>query len=121
MMSDALLGMMPFADAATPDLPLGRLLRLGLFQVSVAMALTLMAGTLNRVKIVELGDSASLEAAMFAIPLLVAPARALIGLLTSTVPPSAGGACYLGTARCCGCLAGLSVVRLHPLNGDRTI
>ncbi|NCA09044.1 MAG: MFS transporter, partial [Burkholderiaceae bacterium] len=29
---------LPFADAATPDLPLSRLLRLSLFQVSVGMA-----------------------------------------------------------------------------------
>ena len=35
---------LPFADAATPDLPLGRLLRLSLFQVSVGMALVLLIG-----------------------------------------------------------------------------
>ena len=46
---------MPFADAATPELPLGRLLRLSLFQVSVGMAIVLLNGTLNRVMIVELG------------------------------------------------------------------
>jgi MFS transporter, BCD family, chlorophyll transporter len=46
---------MPFADVATPDLPLGRLLRLSLFQVSVGMVLVLLLGTLNRVMIVELG------------------------------------------------------------------
>lgn len=51
---------LPFADAATPDLPLSRLLRLSLFQVSVGMCLVLMVGTLNRVMIVELGVSASL-------------------------------------------------------------
>ena len=33
---------LPFADAATPDLPLGRLLRLSLFQVTVGMALVLL-------------------------------------------------------------------------------
>lgn len=77
--TDAFLVHLPFADAASVELPLGRLLRLGLFQVSVAMALTLMAGTLNRVMIVELGVSAGLVAVMFAIPLLLAPARALIG------------------------------------------
>ena len=44
---------LPFADAASPDLPLGRLLRLSLFQVSVGMALVLLVGTLNRVMIVE--------------------------------------------------------------------
>ncbi|MDU6674157.1 MAG: MFS transporter, partial [Bradyrhizobium sp.] len=46
---------LPFADAATPDLPLSRLLRLSLFQVSVGMSLVLLIGTLNRVMIVELG------------------------------------------------------------------
>ena len=45
---------LPFADAATKDLPLSRLLRLSLFQVSVGMALVLLTGTLNRVMIVEL-------------------------------------------------------------------
>ena len=51
---------LPFADAATPDLPLSRLLRLSLFQVSVGMALVLLVGTLNRVMIVELSVPASL-------------------------------------------------------------
>ena len=32
---------LPFADAASRELPLGRLLRLSLFQVSVGMALVL--------------------------------------------------------------------------------
>lgn len=70
---------LPFADAASADLPLGRLLRLSLFQVSVGMALVLMLGTLNRVMIVELGVPASLVAVMIALPVLYAPARALIG------------------------------------------
>ena len=70
---------LPFADAATIDLPLGRLLRLSLFQVSVGMALVLLAGTLNRVMIVELGVSAALVAFMVSLPILFAPIRALIG------------------------------------------
>ncbi len=70
---------LPFADAATAELPLARLLRLGLFQVSVGMALTLLAGTLNRVMIVELGASASLVATMLSLPLVFAPLRAFIG------------------------------------------
>ena len=70
---------LPFADVASDDLPLSRLLRLSLFQVSVGMALVLMAGTLNRVMIVELGVPASLVALMLALPLLFAPLRALIG------------------------------------------
>jgi BCD family chlorophyll transporter-like MFS transporter len=70
---------LPFADAATPDLPLPRLLRLSLFQVSVGMALVLVVGTLNRVMIVELGVPASLVAVMIALPVLYAPFRALVG------------------------------------------
>jgi BCD family chlorophyll transporter-like MFS transporter len=70
---------LPFADAATAELPLPRLARLALFQVSVGMVLTLLVGTLNRVMIVELGVSAGLVGAMIALPLLFAPLRALIG------------------------------------------
>jgi BCD family chlorophyll transporter-like MFS transporter len=70
---------LPFADAATPDLPLLRILRLSLFQVSVGMAAVLLTGTLNRVMIVELGMAASVVGAMVALPLLFAPLRALIG------------------------------------------
>ncbi len=75
---------MPFADAATPDLPLSRLLRLSLFQVSVGMALVLLVGTLNRVMIVELEVPASLVAIMLALPLVFAPLRAVIGFRSDT-------------------------------------
>jgi BCD family chlorophyll transporter-like MFS transporter len=75
---------LPFADAATPDLPLSRLLRLSLFQVSVGMALTLLVGTLNRVMIVELKVPATLVAVMVALPVLYAPFRALIGYRSDT-------------------------------------
>lgn len=74
----------PFADVATPDLPLGRLLRLSLFQVSVGMALVLLVGTLNRVMIVELGVPASLVSVMIALPIVFAPFRALIGHRSDT-------------------------------------
>jgi BCD family chlorophyll transporter-like MFS transporter len=70
---------LPFADAATAELPLGRLLRLSLFQISVGMALAMLIGTLNRVMIVELKVPAALVATMVALPLLFAPFRALIG------------------------------------------
>jgi MFS transporter, BCD family, chlorophyll transporter len=70
---------LPFADAASAELPLSRLLRLSLFQVSVGLAMVLLNATLNRVMIVELGISASLVAAMVALPLLFAPLRAMIG------------------------------------------
>lgn len=70
---------LPFADIVTPDLPLSRLLRLSLFQVSVGMALVLLVGTLNRVMIVELNVPAALVGIMLALPLVFAPFRALIG------------------------------------------
>jgi BCD family chlorophyll transporter-like MFS transporter len=70
---------LPFADAASPELPLSRLLRLSLFQVSVGMALVLLVGTLNRVMIVEMGVPAALVAVMIALPVLFAPFRALVG------------------------------------------
>jgi BCD family chlorophyll transporter-like MFS transporter len=70
---------LPFADVASEDLPLSRLLRLSLFQVSVGMALVLLIGTLNRVMIVELGVPASLVGVMIALPILFAPFRAIIG------------------------------------------
>ena len=75
---------MPFADVATPDMPLGRLLRLSLFQVSCGMVLVLLLGTLNRVMIVELGVAASLVAVMIALPVVFAPFRALIGFKSDT-------------------------------------
>jgi MFS transporter, BCD family, chlorophyll transporter len=71
--------MMPFADSVSADLPLGRLMRLTLFQVAGGMALVLLVGTLNRVMIVELGVSASLVALLIALPILSAPLRAVIG------------------------------------------
>ncbi len=75
---------LPFADAATAELPLSRLLRLSLFQVTVGMAMVLLVGTLNRVMIVELGVSAWLVSAMVALPLVFAPFRALIGFRSDT-------------------------------------
>jgi BCD family chlorophyll transporter-like MFS transporter len=70
---------LPFADAATTELPIRRLLRLALFQVSVGMATVLLIGTLNRVMIVELGVPAWLVALMLSLPLVFAPFRALVG------------------------------------------
>ncbi|MDJ0823727.1 MAG: PucC family protein [Paracoccaceae bacterium] len=70
---------LPFADVATEDVPLSRLLRLSLFQITVGMALVLLMGTLNRVMIVELQVSAALVAGMLALPVLFAPFRTLIG------------------------------------------
>ncbi len=75
---------LPFADAATPELPLSRLLRLSLFQVSVGMALVLLIGTLNRVMIVEYEVPASIVAIMISLPLFFAPFRAVIGFRSDT-------------------------------------
>lgn len=75
---------LPFADVATKDVPLSRLLRLSLFQVTVGMALVLLVGTLNRVMIVELDVPAALVGIMLALPLLFAPLRALIGHRSDT-------------------------------------
>ena len=70
---------LPFADEASPELPLSRLLRLSLFQVSVCMAMVLLIGTLNRVLIVELSVPAWLVSLMVGLPLVFAPFRAFIG------------------------------------------
>ncbi|WP_366937225.1 BCD family MFS transporter [Elioraea sp.] len=75
---------LPFADVATPDLPLPRLFRLSLFQVSVGMSAVLLIGTLNRVMIVELGVPASVVGLMVALPVVFAPFRALIGFRSDT-------------------------------------
>jgi len=75
---------LPFADAASPELPLSRLLRLSLFQVSCGMAMVLLMGTLNRVMIVELHVSAALVAVMVSLPIVFAPLRAVIGFRSDT-------------------------------------
>ena len=75
---------LPFADAASSELPLSRLMRLSLFQATVGMATVLLIGTLNRVMIVEMGMPAWLVALMVALPLLAAPFRALIGFRSDT-------------------------------------
>ena len=70
---------MPFADVATAEMPLSRLLRLSMFQLSIGLATALLVGTLNRVMIVELGVPAWWVALSVALPLVFAPLRALIG------------------------------------------
>jgi BCD family chlorophyll transporter-like MFS transporter len=75
---------LPFADAATAELPLGRLLRLSLFQVSVGMAVVLLNGILNRVMVVELLVPTWLVAMVVSLPLVFAPLRALIGHKSDT-------------------------------------
>ena len=75
---------LPFADAASEGLPLSRLMRLSLFQVTVGMATALMVGTLNRVMIVELLVPAWLVSLMVGLPLLAAPFRAVTGFRSDT-------------------------------------
>ncbi|MCY4007243.1 MAG: PucC family protein [Rhodobacteraceae bacterium] len=74
----------PFADVASEELPLSRLLRLALFQVTVGMALVMLVGTLNRVMIVELNVPATLVGGMLALPVLFAPLRTFIGFKSDT-------------------------------------
>ena len=81
---------LPFADVASEEVPLSRLLRLSLFQITVGMALVLMVGTLNRVMIVELQVPATLVAAMLALPLVFAPFRALIGFKSDNYKSALG-------------------------------
>ncbi len=78
-MMNMTLRALPFADAASEGLPLSQLLRLSLFQISVGMAAVMLLGTLNRVMIVELSVPAIIVASMIAIPVLIAPFRALLG------------------------------------------
>jgi BCD family chlorophyll transporter-like MFS transporter len=84
------LSMLPFADAASEGLPLGQLLRLSLFQISVGMATVLLLGTLNRVMIVELSVPATVVAMMIALPVLVAPFRTILGFRSDTYRSALG-------------------------------
>ena len=81
---------LPFADAASHDLPLGRLLRLSMFQLVIGMIMALMVGTLNRVMIVELHVPAWWVAMAVAIPMVFAPLRTLIGYRSDTHPSALG-------------------------------
>ncbi len=116
--------MLPFADAASDDLPMGQLLRLSLFQISVGMATVMLLGTLNRVMIVELSVPAMIVAAMIAIPVLVAPFRALLGFRSDTYRSAIGWKrvpyLWFGTLWQFGGLA-IMPMALLVLSGDRTI
>ena len=113
----------PFADVASADLPLSRLLRLSLFQVSVGMTMVLLTGTLNRVMIVELGVAAWLVATMAALPMLAAPFRALLGFRSDTHRSAIGWKrtpyLWFGTLTQFGGLA-IMPFALIVLSGDQT-
>ena len=118
------LSMLPFADAGSEGLPLGQLLRLSLFQVSVGMAMVLLLGTLNRVMIVELGVPATVVAVMIALPVLVAPFRALLGHRSDTYRSAIGWKrvpyLWFGSLWQMGGLA-IMPFALIVLSGDQTL
>jgi len=115
---------LPFSDAASDDLPLAQLLRLSLFQISVGMATVMLLGTLNRVMIVELGVPATIVALMIAIPVLVAPFRALLGFRSDTHRSAIGWKripyLWFGTLWQFGGLA-IMPMALLVLSGDRAL
>ncbi|MEM1343376.1 MAG: MFS transporter [Pseudomonadota bacterium] len=116
--------LVPFSDVASRDLPLSRLLRLSLFQVSVGMAMVLLTGTLNRVMIVELGVAAWLVACVAALPMLIAPFRALLGFRSDTHRSAIGWKrtpyLWFGTLLQFGGLA-IMPFALIVLSGDQTV
>ena len=116
--------MLPFADAASRDLPIGQLLRLSLFQVSVGLASVMLLGTLNRVMIVELSVPAMIVAIMIALPVLIAPFRALIGFRSDTYRSAIGWKrvpfIWFGSLWQMGGLAVMPFALL-VLSGDQTV
>jgi BCD family chlorophyll transporter-like MFS transporter len=84
------LNMLPFSNAGSEEFELRQLMRLSLFQVSVGMATVMLLGTLNRVMIVELGVPAFVVALMVALPVLIAPFRALLGFRSDTYRSAIG-------------------------------
>ena len=116
--------MLPFADAASVDLPLSQILRLSLFQVSVGMASVMLLGTLNRVMIVELSVSAMIVAFMIALPVLIAPFRAVLGFRSDTHRSAIGWKrvpyIWFGSLFQMGGLA-IMPFALIVLSGDQTI
>lgn len=118
------VNLLPFSDAVSDDLPLGQLLRLSLFQVSVGMAAVMLLGTLNRVMIVELNIASTLVALMIAIPVLVAPFRALVGFKSDNYRSAIGWKripyLWFGTMWQFGGLA-IMPMALLVLSGDRML
>ncbi|MBQ2261996.1 MAG: PucC family protein [Loktanella sp.] len=118
------VNLLPFSDAVSDDLPLSQLLRLSLFQVSVGMAAVMLLGTLNRVMIVELNIASTLVAMMIAIPVLVAPFRALVGFKSDNYRSAIGWKripyLWFGTMWQFGGLA-IMPMALLVLSGDRAL
>ena len=116
--------MLPFSDAASSDFPLGQLLRLSLFQISVGMASVMLLGTLNRVMIVELSVPALIVASMIALPVLIAPFRALLGFRSDNYRSAIGWKrvpyLWFGSLWQMGGLA-IMPFSLMVLSGDQTL
>ena len=89
-MTKLTMKMLPFSDVVSDELPFWQLLRLSLFQISVGMATVMLLGTLNRVMIVELSVPAMIVACMLALPVLIAPFRALLGFRSDTYRSAIG-------------------------------
>ncbi len=116
--------LLPFSDAGSNSLPLLQLLRLSLFQVSAGMATVMLLGTLNRVMIVELGVQASLVAVMVALPVLIAPLRAILGFRSDNYKSHIGWKrlpyIWFGTLWQFGGLA-IMPFSMIILSGDQTV
>ncbi len=74
----------PVREFEEAGVSLKRLLRLSLFNITVGLAQVLFYGTLNRVMIIEMHVPATIVSIFIAIPVLVAPFRALIGFKSDT-------------------------------------
>ena len=116
--------LLPFSDAASDNLPLLQILRLSLFQFSAGMATVMLLGTLNRVMIVELGVQASLVAIMVALPVLIAPLRAVLGFRSDNYKSAIGWKrlpyIWFGTLWQFGGLA-IMPFSMIVLSGDQTV
>ena len=88
------------------------------------MAAVMLLGTLNRVMIVELGIASTLVAMMIAIPVLVAPFRALVGFKSDNYRSAIGWKripyLWFGTMWQFGGLA-IMPMALLVLSGDRAL
>jgi MFS transporter, BCD family, chlorophyll transporter len=69
-----------------PEVSIGTMIRLGLFQVALGMMSVLIFGVLNRVLINELNVPGTIATVVLAMTLFVAPARVWFGQLSDTKP-----------------------------------
>ena len=84
--------MLPFADAATAELPISQACcACRCSRSPSAWPIVLLIGTLNRVMIVELGVPVWLVATMISLPLIFAPVRGRSSISSPTITSSALG------------------------------